>query len=142
MASLTAEQVREQIARFWTTFSAKLADSLEEFYSPQAMVFSSSAVRAEPGRLAATRRRREYFNAATRLRVETGPADILLLGANIAVASYNFDFHASRVSGALGRTMDEDLQHGRATQVFALEDDGKLRIVHEHVSIATPAATR
>jgi hypothetical protein len=56
-----------------------------------------------------------------------------LIGDSGAVASYNFQFHANRAA-ALGKTEEEDIKNGRATQVFMLDVDGKLRIVHEHLS--------
>lgn len=134
MANLSIEQIRAEVARFWGAFTSKSVELVEEFYSPEATVFSSSATRAEPGRLAATRRKREYFHAQTKVRVQLGPIEVQFIGDDAAIASYTFEFHASRVSGALGRTVEEDIEHGRATQVFVREPDGRLRILHEHLS--------
>lgn len=132
---LTVEQVRAEITRFWAAFTSKTADVVEDFYLPEATVFSSNGHRAEPGRLAATRRKREYFHAQTKIRVQLGAAEVQVVNGCAAVASYTFEFHASKVSGAMGKAMEEDIERGRATQVYVLSDDGKPRILHEHFSV-------
>ena len=134
MSTLTADQVRAEVQRFWNTFTAKAEDTLGEFYAPTSSVFGSDATRTEPGRLAAARRKREYFHAGTSLNVSLGPIDVIPLGDTAAVATYTFKFHANRVQHGLGQSDTEDIQHGRATQVFALEADGRVLIVHEHLS--------
>jgi hypothetical protein len=97
-------------------------------------VFSSVAPRSEPGRLAAARRQREYFHKNANILATTGPVEVILLGDRAAVATYTFTFHATRIGGATGNVSEEDIRHGRATQVFILDHDGKARIVHEHLS--------
>lgn len=134
LAKLTPEEVRAEVTRFWNVFSSKAPELLEEFYASDASVFGSSATRAEPGRLAVTRRRREYFDKQTSVRVQVGIIDVHLIGDTAAIASYTFRFHASRVTAGLGKALEENIEHGRATQVFVLESDEKLRIVHEHLS--------
>jgi ketosteroid isomerase-like protein len=57
-----------------------------------------------------------------------------MLEDSAAVASYTFQFHAVRTT-ATGK-MEENIRHGRATQVFGYDPDGKLRIFHEHFSVA------
>jgi len=131
---ITAEQVRAEVARFWAAFSSKASDVVDGFYLSDSTVFSSISARAEPGRLAATRRKREYFHPQSKIRVQLGPIEVQPVGEKAAVASYNFEFHASRVSGALGKAVEEDIEQGRATQVFVRQDDGKLCILHEHLS--------
>ena len=132
--SISVEQVRAEVARFWGAFTGKLSDEIEKFYLPDSAVFSSIAHRAEPGRLAATRRKREYFHPQSRIRVQLGPIEVQTVGDSAAVASYNFEFHATRVMGALGKAVEEDIEHGRATQIFEQQPDGRLCILHEHLS--------
>lgn len=132
--SISSEQVRAEVERFWGAFAAKSAEAIESFYLPEATVFSSSAPRAEPGRLAATRRKREYFHPQSRLRAQLGAIEVQPIGDIAAIASYTFEFHASRVSGALGSIVEEDIQNGRATQVYVQQEDGRLCILHEHLS--------
>jgi ketosteroid isomerase-like protein len=140
VAAINPEQVRAEVTRYWAAFTSKSPDLLEECYSTDATVFSSTAHRAEPGRLAATRRKREYFHAQTKVRVQLGYIEVQAIGEQAAVASYTFEFHASKVSGALGRAVEEDIEHGRATQVFVRDAEGHLRIVHEHFSAVNGAA--
>jgi ketosteroid isomerase-like protein len=131
---LTAEQVKGEVLRFWNAFTDKAANQLMEFYASESTVFSSVSNRSEPGRLAAARRQREYFHAKSSLRATVGTIDVILLGDTAAVASYTFQFHASKVASTLGHASEEDIRNGRATHVFALDPDGKVRIMHEHFS--------
>jgi ketosteroid isomerase-like protein len=135
-STLTPEIVRAEVARFWNAFTTKSSESLEEFYAHESSVFGSTANRAEPGRLAATRRKREYFHAQSTLRSQTGFVDVVMLGDQAAVACYTFQFHATKVaSAALSKPSEEHITNGRATQVFGLDSDGAIRIFHEHFSI-------
>lgn len=134
MVKITVQDVESEVSRFWNVFSSKAPELLEEFYAPDATVFSSTATRTEPGRLAVTRRRREYFNKQNVVRVVLGHIDVQLIGEMAAVASYPFKFHATQVVAGIGKTVEETLDHGRATQVFVLDSEGKLRILHEHLS--------
>ncbi len=140
MYTINPEQVRAEVTRYWAAYSSKTPEPLEDCYSPEATVFSSTAHRAEPGRLAATRRKREYFHSQTKVRVQLGYIEVQVIGEQAAVASYTFEFHASNVAGALGRATEEDIAHGRATQVFVRDPDGRLRILHEHLSTVDRAA--
>lgn len=132
--AISAEQVRNEVERFWSAFASKAADVIESFYLPESTVFSSVTSRAEPGRLAATRRKREYFHPQSRIRVQLGKIEVQPVGDAAAVASYTFEFHATRVMGALGKDVEEDIQNGRATQVFVQQPDGQVCILHEHLS--------
>jgi ketosteroid isomerase-like protein len=134
VSTITPEEVRQEVSRFWNVFSSKAPELLEEFYAPEATVFGSSALRAEPGRLAVARRKREYFQKQTSVRVTTGFVDVQVVNDLCAVASYTFRFDAISVSGGLGKSSDEHLEHGRATQVFVRDAEDKLRILHEHLS--------
>jgi ketosteroid isomerase-like protein len=131
---LTAEQIRGEVLRFWNVFMEKNADALMNFYAPDSSVFSSISSRVEPGRLAAARRQREYFHAKSTVRSTTGNVEVILVSDTAAVANYNFTFHATKVAAGAGGSAEEDIKQGRATQVFRLEPDGKVLIVHEHLS--------
>jgi ketosteroid isomerase-like protein len=139
-ARITEQLIRAEVQRYWNAFTGKDAESLMHFYAPEASVFNSSVSRSEPGRLAAARRQREYFHAGAQLRASTSALDVVLLGDTAAVASYNFQFHALKTT--LSGTSEEDIQNGRATQVFAYDPDGKLRIVHEHFSLPDKPAEK
>jgi ketosteroid isomerase-like protein len=131
---LTVEQVKVEVQRFWEVFMDKNAEQLMEFYGPESTVFSSVTARSEPGRLAAARRQREYFHQASTLRAMPHTIDVVMIGDHAAVASYNFQFHATKVVNSFAQKAEEDIKNGRATQVFQYDLDGKLRIVHEHLS--------
>lgn len=134
VANITAEQIRAEVKRFWSILSNKRADQLAEVYAHESTVFSSTGARPEPGRLAAARRQREYCQPLTTVTTTLGMIEVALLGESAAVASYTFQFHASRVATAKGGVVEEIIEHGRATQVFQLDPDGNLRIVAEHLS--------
>ena len=131
---ITEDLIKVEVQRFWKTFADKNAEQLMDFYSAESTVFSSVSARCEPGRLAAARRQREYFHKTADLRASTGSVEVMMLGDNAAVASYNFQFHAMRLEGADKHATQEDITQGRATQVFISDLDGKVRIVHEHLS--------
>jgi ketosteroid isomerase-like protein len=133
---ITAEDVRSEVARFWNMFTAKATELLEEFYAPDATVFSTSGNRTEPGRLTVARRRREYFNKQTSVRVQLGLIDVQVLTDAMAIASYTFNFHGLDVMSASHKNGEETVEYGRATQVFIVDPEGRLRIVHEHLSSA------
>ncbi len=132
--AISVQQVRAEVERFWSAFASKAADVIDGFYLPESTVFSSVSSRAEPGRLAATRRKREYFHPQSRIRAQVGNIDVQPICDTAAIANYTFEFHASRVMGALGKDVEEDIQNGRATQVFVQQPDGRLCILHEHFS--------
>lgn len=132
---LDAKQVEAEIARFWKAMTAKSVQVLEDFYDHTSSVFGTSAVRPEPGRLAATRRAREYFQAGASLTVSTSPVEVVLVG-EAALASYTFTLEATKIDPLTGKAVQETIRHGRATQVFTVNPDGKLYIVHEHLSVA------
>ena len=130
---VSAEQVRAEVHRYWSVFANKDSEQLADYYAAEASVFSSVSSRPEPGRLAAARRQREYFHAKAALRASVGMIDVVLLSDNAAVASYTFQFHAIRNTGTASQS-EENITNGRASQVFIIDLDGKLRIVHEHLS--------
>ena len=133
---VNAEEVRAEVVRFWNVFTAKSSELLEEFYAPDATVFPSFGNRAEPGRLTVARRRREYFNKQASVRVQLGPIDVQLLDDLGAVASYTFKFHGLGIVSGSHKDAEETIENGRATQVFCLDSEGRLRILHEHLSSA------
>ena len=133
MPDLSPETVRSEVARFWNAFSTKNVELLEDFYAHESVGFGSSSTRSEPGRLSATRRQREYFGSSSPIRAQISQIDVVMIGESAAVASYSFEFHATR-STATGKS-EENIRNGRATQVFAFDPDGRLRIFHEHFSL-------
>ncbi|MBZ5526021.1 MAG: DUF4440 domain-containing protein [Acidobacteriia bacterium] len=135
---ISPEVIRAEVARYWIAFTSKSQERLEEFYAPDASVFGSNAIRAEPGRLTVVRRSREYFNPRAQLRHCLGQIDVQLFGNGTALASYTFQFEAHDVAGPMNVAKDEKIAHGRATQVFVSDPDGTLRIVHEHLSEVKP----
>ncbi len=133
---MNPDMVRAEVARFWKAFQNKDAAGLSDFYTPECSVFGSLSRRPEPGRLAAVRRNREYFGRLSVLRISISDIDVVILGDASAVATYTFEFHATGTA-VLGQP-DEHIVHGRCSHVFAFDQDGKLKIFHEHMSV--PAA--
>ncbi len=133
MSVLSPELVRTEVARFWNAFSAKQLEALQDFYAHESVGFGSSATRSEPGRLAATRRQREYFSSSGPIKSTLSNLDVVMVGDTAAVATYTFEFHATRTT-ATGKS-EEHIRNGRATQVFGYDAEGRLRIFHEHFSL-------
>ncbi len=133
--TLSPESVREEVTRFWNAFTTKSLETLEDYYAHESSVFGSLGARPEPGRLAAKRRQREYFQKDTVLRSTLGLIDVVMLSETAAVATYTFQFHATKLSGTGAKT-EEHITNGRATQVFAIDpSDRRVRIYNEHLSL-------
>lgn len=131
--TLSIDLVKTEIARYWTAFINKDATTLNDFYAHESLGFSSTAKRSEPGRMAAIRREREYFGNDGKIHATIDGIELVMVADSVAVAAYTFQFHASRTN-ASGKIVQEDIQDGRATQIFAFDSDGQLRIFHEHFS--------
>ncbi len=131
---ISPDLVRSEVNRFWAAFISKDADALEQFYAHESVGFGSTSSRTEPGRLAAIRRRREYFGASGDIRAQLGLVDVVIVGDTVAVAAYTFTFRANRTL-ANGSSETENIANGRATQVFGFDAEGRLRIFHEHFSV-------
>ena len=133
--TLTPDLIQAEVRRFWAAFLDKRINEITEFYTPDSTVFTTSSRRAEPGRLAAARRVREYFAPHILLRHSMGMIDVQMLADSVAVASYNFDFHAERrVQSGMP---DEHLLGARCTQVFGIDAEGEVKIFHEHLSVGS-----
>jgi ketosteroid isomerase-like protein len=136
MPAISPDQVRAEVQRFWNSFIKKLAAEFEAMYFPNAAIFASTVPRTELARLTVTRRVRQFFGPKSAAQVEIGPIDVQLIG-NIAVASYSYKFRGTEVKND-GNAVEHEIPTGRATQIFQLDDAGKLRILHEHLSSGEP----
>lgn len=131
---VTNEEIRKAVELFWSTFLAKSEDLLNSYYAPGSQVFQIAMGRAEPGRLGAMRRSREYFGLDTRMELKLGPIDVVLIGSDAGVASYTFSFQATGRDVGGGKRVEEKLDLVRATHVFQ-RAHGKMLILHEHFSV-------
>jgi hypothetical protein len=128
-------EVAALVQKFWDFFIQKSKKQFDEMYSPTAVVFAADARRSEPARLMLVRRARELFGPASAVGAKLGSIDVQILRDDLAVASYAFRFTVTR-SLPNGKRVRVDVPFGRATQVFQLDADGILRIIHEHMSSA------
>jgi ketosteroid isomerase-like protein len=108
-------------------------------FAPDAFIFSSSSKRIEPGRLVLLRRQREYMNADTKITVQVTNLQIELPAPNIAIAAYNIQFDSeNRFMEASGKKKGEKhLPNARVTHVIISDEQGNLKIFHEHISHPT-----
>jgi ketosteroid isomerase-like protein len=140
MHNLTASEVDSAVRRVWELFAAKKIDQWQSFYADVASVFGTASKRPEPARLVVLRRQREYLNDSTKVLVHVGKVDVEVIGPDCAVAAYTMQLDAeqiARLSAAGHKEHEEHLDNARVTHVFQRESDGRLRIVHEHISAAT-----
>jgi len=135
LEKLTNDEVRKAVELFWSTFLAKSEDLLNSYYASGSTVFQISMGRAEPGRLGAMRRSREYFRPDTRMEMKLGAIDVVLIGSDAGIASYTFQFQATGRDVGGGKRVEEKLEVVRATHVFLRDAQGQLRILHEHFSV-------
>jgi ketosteroid isomerase-like protein len=136
-AAVSSEEVRSEVQRFWDILTGRSKGTLEELYSPSAIVFTGKARSSEPGRLTAVRRMRQLGSAGFTASAELDPIEVQIAGPDTAIASYAYRFHSSRTRKDGGKEQRETL-FGRSTQIFQRDDRGILRIVHEHLSSAAP----
>lgn len=127
---LSASRIREEVQRFWTALCSKNATNLAKFYSADASVFGTTSSRSEIGLVATARRQREYFDNRSSLHSQLGPIEVLLAGT-CGTAYYTFEFYVRDLAAT---TMKESIVCGRATQVFGLDEQGAILIMHEHFS--------
>ncbi len=138
MPALTTREVEAAVRKYWAISSAKDAEQQRAFYAGHAIVFTSSSKRTEPARLVSMQREREYLAKSTKLRIQVADVEVLLLAEDAAVAAYTLEFHAEQipVAGAITKRPEEHLSNARVTHVFIRDEQGELKIVHEHISLA------
>ena len=130
---MTIEQVQQEVRRFWNAFLANDARTLANFYCDHATTFNATGRDPEPGPLDAARC---YFDFDFSLTVEVGEIKVQIPGpgAAVAVASYTLRLHRDLAPDATAFG-DDLIEYGRVSQVFAENSDGRLCIVHEHLSL-------
>jgi ketosteroid isomerase-like protein len=138
VTQLTTTEVESAVRKYWAVSAAKEARQQEDFYANHAVVFTSASKRLELARLVSMQRQREYLAKSTKLRIVVADIQVIPLGTTAAVAAYTLEFHAEDmpVEGKVKKTPDEHLSNARVTHVFERGDDGTLKIVHEHISLA------
>jgi ketosteroid isomerase-like protein len=141
MEAVSAEQIRQEVQKFWDAFTSRSKSRFEELYSPTASCFAADGRRAEPARLMWVRREREFFGPKSSVGARLGMISVQLLGPNMAVASYGFQFSMIRML-ANGSRVQIEVPFSRATQVFQRGDDGRILIIHEHLSSAEAVTPR
>jgi ketosteroid isomerase-like protein len=135
MDNLRTEEIRAAVQRFWKLFTGKAKAEFDEMYAPSATVFAADARRSEPARLMLVRRARELFGPSSAVGANLATIDVQILGGNLAVTSYAFQFSVTR-NLPTGRRVRVEVPFGRATQVFQRDTSGRLKIIHEHMSSA------
>jgi hypothetical protein len=93
----------------------KKYEQLRDCHSAEAQVCGTVTDRAESALTASSRRNIEYFAEHMKLQVSLGTITVQL------------------VSGYCPQP--RNLQQGAATQVFVLDRDNTVRVVHEHFSV-------
>jgi ketosteroid isomerase-like protein len=130
---ILADEVRAAVHNCWDAMRAKSKDRFAAVYFPTAIFFAADARRSEPARLVIVRRTREFFGAASSVKVDLSPIDVQIAGSVGAIASYTFHFHMVRQL-ANGKCHEKDVPFCRATALFQRDETGALRIFHEHQS--------
>jgi ketosteroid isomerase-like protein len=135
---ITAEQIQAAVRQYWDIWMAKSAAALVDAYATNGTTFRVGSVSIEPGFMGIAQRSREYFHEACIMHMDLGPIEVILLNDTTAVAIYTFQFHALNraVASAREGLKEESIPNGRATQVLRRSHDGKMRILHEHISSA------
>ena len=133
--SLTRLEVENQVSRFWRFFMEKKYEQLRDCYSTEAQVFGTVTDRAESALTASSRRNIEYFAEHMKLQANLGTVTVQLVSERVAIANYTFSFSAVEIHPSGAAHNYETFSKGRATQVFVLDRDNTVRVVHEHFSV-------
>jgi ketosteroid isomerase-like protein len=136
---ISPDEVRALVHRLWSIRSGKSSDSLEDLYSPSAVMFTGNTKRSEGGRLSAVRRMRKLRGPGFAAGAKIDPIEVHLAGPDVAIASDTYRFHSHRTRKD-GSREQRDTLFGRSTQMFQRGVRGDLRIVHEHLSSAEPVS--
>jgi ketosteroid isomerase-like protein len=133
-------EIESAVRTYWDSFAAKKTEVWQNFYADAALVFATGSKRPEPARLVVLRRNREYMAGAAKMRIEVRNIDVELLGPESAVAIYMLRLDAEQIAKASAsgtRDHEEHLENARVTHVFSRDENGKLKIIHEHISAPT-----
>lgn len=141
MEPITSERVRRAVQDFWDAFTHQAKNRFQELYSPTAVCFAADGRRSEAARLMWVRREREFFGPKSSVGAKLGAVSVQILGPNLASASYGFHFSIIRILPN-GSRVEVEVPFGRATQVFEREPDGRMLIIHEHLSSAEPVTAK
>jgi ketosteroid isomerase-like protein len=133
---VTPDEVRAAVSSLWDAWTAKSSAELADAYAFNSVSFRVESVTVEPGFKGIAQRTREYFHEACITNMELGAIEVVLLSETTALAIYAFHFRALNRATARGTLQEEEISHGRVSQVFRRDPDGKLRILHEHCSSA------
>ncbi|HLW53990.1 MAG TPA: hypothetical protein VKW06_14225 [Candidatus Angelobacter sp.] len=135
-SSISPEQVRAEVEKFWRIMCGKSRERLDDLYTSNALVLTGKARKPEPAQAALVRRAQQISAPSAEAVAELGAIEILLPDQDVAIASYTYKFHQKRPDQA-GAVLKRHTLFGRATQIFQQDSAGRLRIVHEHLSAAT-----
>lgn len=134
---VTSAEVESFVEKYWRVFAEKRIREHESSFTLGSSIFSSSSRRIELGRLVLIRRQREYMNDSTTVTVRVKNLQVETLGRDAAVAAYNIQFDAVKrmVKDAGGaRQGEKHLPNARVTHVIVRDQEGNLKILHEHIS--------
>jgi ketosteroid isomerase-like protein len=136
MGSISPDQVRAEVEKFWQIMCGKSPAKLDDLYSSAALLLTGKARKPEPASMALARRVRQIAEAGADSTAEIGLVEIQIAGPGVAIASYTYKFNHKR-RDERGSLQTRRTLWGRATQIFQLDERGMLRIIHEHLSAAT-----
>lgn len=136
MISISPDQVRAEVRKFWQIMCGKSSDRLEDLYSPTALVLTGKARKPEEANVVLARRARQISVPASGSSADLGAVEVQLPEPGVAIASYTYKFDHTRPAERGGVEKRRTL-YGRATQIFQMDARGVMRIVHEHLSAAT-----
>src|SRR5262252_5802368 len=88
MISISPDQVRAEISKFWEIMCGTSDARLEDLYSSAALLFTGKAKKPEPTEVALARRSRQIAQPQAQSQVKLGFVEVEILGPGVALASY------------------------------------------------------
>src|SRR5579864_9801354 len=94
--SISAEQVRSEIEKFWQIMCGKSSENLADLYAPNALILTGKARKPEPVNVVLGRRARQIRSPEAEAVAELGGIEVQLPEPGVAIASYTYKFHHKR----------------------------------------------
>ena len=134
---ITADEVTAEVRRFWDVFCAKSKIEFERFYLADATVFAPDTLgAADSARLMLPLKVRELFAPTSSASAKLGPIEVQIVEPELAIACYGLHHELVRTR-LTGKRIRIEMPWALMSQVFQRDEEGRLRIVHEHLSAAT-----
>jgi hypothetical protein len=94
--AVTPDLIKSAVINFWALWRKKSSEEVIASYSSRSTAFRVESTRTEPGTLVARARAREYLHGASKIDINLGSIDAVVLGRTVGMATCTFSFRAEQ----------------------------------------------